>query len=243
MSRKLLLGFTLTEVMIAVAIVGIVAAFTVPVVISNYNKQTMQALLQKNYIELGQNLTTFQSENIYRKSIFASSLCMKQFSDRNVDNTAGTFLKNYYTVKQDCGSETAQPCFADSYRSLEDPTLKEFNCSGYSVKVAGGAAICIYPATLSYRSLFGPNGMIREEMKNPARVTIDVNGAEEPNIGGRDIFTFNIYEDYSIAEFSPLLEDEEKETMQKEVEAGCTSSEIGVGCLTKLMSANWKMNY
>ena len=41
MNKKYLLGFTVAEVMIAMAIVGVIAAITVPTIMANYQRQTL----------------------------------------------------------------------------------------------------------------------------------------------------------------------------------------------------------
>ena len=65
MKSRLFSGFSLTEVMLSMAIVGIIATITVPVVTNHYQKQSLLTLLQKNYVELDNNLTTLQTENIH----------------------------------------------------------------------------------------------------------------------------------------------------------------------------------
>lgn len=233
MGNKKFLGFSLAEVLVAMTIVGIIAAITVPNVIASYQKQTMLTLLQKTYLELGQNLTVLSTE-AYNKTFYQSLLSLQ---GRSVANTAGKFFigdaneKGYYSIINDCGT-TAQPCFASSYSNINGDSPKAFSCSdGYSVTIKSGSSMCIVPAD---------NG-------EPAKVHVDVNGIDSPNIGGRDMFTFYIYDDYSIDE-KGITPDKIKDGTAEEARntlftSSCLSSTVGEGCFGKLLNDNWKMNY
>lgn len=233
MKSKLFLGFSLAEVLISMAVIGIIAAITVPVVTSHYQKQALLTMLQKNYVELDENLTTLQTEN-YHTKLYGTFLAK---------GTSGVqrFFSDYYNVKKYCGA-TAQPCFASSYASIDNPSSSaDFTCAGYSVTVASGAAICIIPAakTTSTDETTGTE----VETKSPATVYIDVNGAETPNISGRDLFRLFIYEDYTADEVDPTLTNDEKTTARATLSEQCLTSNTGDGCFTKIYNDNWKMNY
>lgn len=260
MKSRLFSGFSLTEVMLSMAIVGIIAAITVPVVTNHYQKQSLLTLLQKNYVELDNNLTTLQTENIHGN--LYTSILAKTKTD------AGNFLKSYYKVKQDCG-ETAQPCFASAYSSINTPaTMVNFSCNGYSVTVAGGAAICIVPAVDGFiqvapqvvprpaPSRVPVGGLTRPPIggatvvpdnfmkaRTPAIVYIDTNGPEAPNISGRDLFRFFIYNDYTIDEVNPSLADEDKATARENFSETCLTSTNGSGCFSRIYANDWKMDY
>ncbi len=226
-------GFSLSEVLIATAIIGIIAAITIPTVVASYQKQTMLSLLQKTYLELGENLMILSTE-AYNKTFYQSLLSLQ---GRSIANTAGKFFmgdadeKGYYSVIKDCET-TAQPCFADTYANLNGTKNEAFSCSeGYNVLIKSGTAMCIIPA----------------DGGNPAEVHVDVNGPEGPNIGGRDMFTFYIYDDYSIDE-KDIGPDKIKDNTAKDAREAlytksCKVSTIGEGCFGKLLNDNWKMNY
>lgn len=235
MNKKYLLGFTVAEVMIAMAIVGVIAAITVPTIMANYQRQTLTTQFQKNYVDLEQNLTFLQAENYAKTNMYSSILNKKDGKD--IADTSGKFLKEYYQVQKDCET-TAQPCFASAYWNISSGTSANFTCNdGYTITTKSGTAICMIPASIA------TDEETETETKNPAKVFIDVNGAEDPNIAGRDLFTFNIYEDYSINEIDPALSDEEKQNAKTQLMAGCTTSNNGEGCFTRLLENDWKMNY
>ena len=56
-------AFTLAEVLITLGIIGIVAALTLPVIISDVKNSQLEAGLKKAYSVLGQALNMYQAEN------------------------------------------------------------------------------------------------------------------------------------------------------------------------------------
>ena len=242
MNKKFVWGFSLAELLIAVAIIGVIAALTIPGVIANYQRKALLTQLQKSYVELQESLLILKTEN-YQKGLYGSSLNKK--SSTSIRNSAGKFLLGYYKITQDCETDT-QPCFASKYADLSSMTYSDYSCDGYSVNVASGAAICIVPASITEEEVSDDTGATTtKEIKNPAVVYIDVNGSKEPNIGGRDMFTFNIYEDFTIDEVDPASTDlssleEERENLYDE---NCLTSSIGKGCFAKILNDDWEMNY
>lgn len=246
MSKKFFWGFSLAELLIALAIVGIIAAVTIPGVVTNYNQKAMLTQLQKNYVELQETLLMLKTEN-YHKGLEGSILNNK--GSKSVEETAGKFLKDYYKITQDCNTDT-QPCFAKQYADISTVTYKDFSCDGYSVNVASGAAICIIPASIFSAISIDPSTLqpSKVETKNPVVVYLDVNGAKGPNIGGRDMFTFNIYNDYSIDEVDVNKSDSESSTSPEDernnlYNSNCLTSNVGKGCFGKILNDNWQVNY
>ena len=91
--------------------------------------------------------------------------------------------------------------------------------------------------------IFSPSGNIVKKVKNPVKVFLDTNGSDAPNIGGRDMFTFNIYEDFSIDEISPDKIKNATANRETYFKNNCKTSYIGQGCFSKLINDKWKMNY
>ena len=181
MNIKKFFGFTLNETLMAMAIVGVIAALTVPNIMMNYAKQTYVTALKKNVVELESALTLFQTEN-YKGNLYTSELAT---SPKN-------FMQKYLNLRKNCNI-IAQPCFAESYGTVNAPNAKvAFTCdNGNTALLGGGAALCIKPAL--------------KEPKTPAIAYIDINGRDKPNIGGRDMFTFNINMDYTIDVIEPNI--------------------------------------
>lgn len=231
-------GFTLAEALIALTIIGVIAAFTLPTVITNYRKNMQVIALKKVYAELQQNLTLLQTENYRNRDLYGTILNKK--SSQTVTETAGLFLTSYFRIAKDCKS-TAQPCFAQTYTSIDESDIAAFKCSsGYNVILNSGSSICIIPASVKTNDETGET--IR---RDPAVVYVDINGPDKPNIGGRDLFTFNIYSNFSIDEVTPetVMDGTSEELRNEKFINNCSESALAEGCFGKILNDNWEMNY
>lgn len=223
MIKKLFLGFTLAELIVAMAIIASVSALTLPPLISNHQNKVLQMSFQKAYRDLDNNLEELQASN-YRKGFYDSLLA----SSSGVSD----FFNKYYNISQPCGA-TAQPCFATKYAAIDAlSTDVDFTCSGNSVQLKDSTAICIIPASPAQEAKEADTttGQEAQEAKDatPATVYMDVNGNEPPNIGGRDMFEFQI-DNFTIKDSGDIKD--------------CKASTVGKGCLNHIISNNWKVTY
>lgn len=260
MKNKKSHGFTLSETLIALTIVGIIAALTIPGVVSRHQRNTYITALKKSYVDLQEALTLMQANN-YR----ATRLSISEFMSPE------TFLSNYYK-----GANCPESgCFAKSYGSIEGNNEESFSCEyessinteelfnlwglnifkatpvGNEITVTGNmkllpnsAAVCVIPPKThivdSYKRIIDL-GFIKTEKTEkldddkvikrnyPAKIYIDINGAKEPNIGGRDMFALTVNEDFSIDDLNK--------------DANCLTSPTGEGCFNKILNDNWNMTY
>lgn len=59
---KIKSAFTLTEILIAITVIGVIVTITVPAVISRYQKDSMVVTLKKQYKYLSDALDSLQTE-------------------------------------------------------------------------------------------------------------------------------------------------------------------------------------
>lgn len=247
--------------MIALAIVGIIAALTIPVLYADYQRSLQEIAIKKNYNEFG-NLVALAMTDHPASSFPQSRIAhTDQVTDVLPDGTTSTFsngaewfLKTYFSVTFDCGTD-ATSCFADSYKNVNGDA-GDFTCDGYAVKIKDGAAICmIAPQNIPLRPFNPKGGLVGNGgiIVNPGipiggggsidigggdlsppddsnGVFIDINGAAPPNIGGRDMFYFQILDDGSLTQTAADINT-------------CKDSPFGDGCLGMLIQDDWKMNY
>lgn len=93
-------GFTLPEVLITLGIIGIVAAITLPTLISNYRKKVYSSNLKEFYSIMSQAITLSEAENGPKE--------YWGFSGNFETNKAGQFIEVYLlpyikNIKQDAG--------------------------------------------------------------------------------------------------------------------------------------------
>ena len=174
-------GFTLAEVLVTLGIIGVVAAVTMPTLVSNHQRKVYVTQLQKVYTELSQAAKRAITDNN------AISLDETKYNGHNA-NGAKNFLHDYFNIVNDCGTDLT-PCFADSYKTINGSDFA-LERSVVAVSLASGASISVYYNGLLYD--YDYHGYLE--------LQVDVNGAEGPNILGRDLFTMDLYSDGKVAE-------------------------------------------
>ncbi len=211
-------GFTLVEILLALVVLGIIALLVLPITVAEVHKKSLAAAIKKSYIELGNVLTSISSERYYKGNVYNSIL------EKSRGGNMQKFME-YFDMTRNCGT-TPQPCFAQKYKSISGSTTTDFKCTnGYSFLVKDGSAYCIIPAV---------------SPSTPAHIYVDTNGSQAPNVGGRDMFSFYIWEDFSIDDLAP---DKRAKTNRDEKASACSSSPEGAGCLSNILNYNWIMDY
>ncbi len=158
-------GFTLSEVLITVVVIGIVAAMTIPTLMNDYHYKTYSAKIKKSVYEFSSAVDMFITEE--GKTSLASTYL---FDSGGLDK----FMQNGFNVVQTCSS-SSNDCFASSYSSING-SKANFTCSGSSYTLSDGSAVCVTLDTSA----------------KSATLNIDINSTESPNMGGRDMFSFTV---------------------------------------------------
>ena len=225
-------AFTLAEVLIVLAIIGVVAALTIPMLMNNYQKTQQVVALKKVYSQITEAIDRLVvDENV------------EKFSDTTLhDQTtadAKAFFKKYFRVSKFCAPEDYASCFSD-VTSLDKSNFGSPAQDKTCVILKDGTSICLG---------ISDNGNL------PPVFVVDTNGLNKPNIGGRDIFSFDAYWDGSLDEIMP--EDiaigthicsgkGNKETQCSARDSRknqCETSVYGIGCFSRIIDDGWKMDY
>lgn len=198
---KKIKAFTLAEILVTMGIIGVVAALTVPNLVSNYQNKTMAVKARKSVLEIEEAIDLLLTEE-GKNSLTTSSL----FGTNGIQNFAEKYLK---TISNTDGfaSEGYYPI-----TTTAETKVNKFSCSNESYNgtpyvLADSTAICIVKKT------------------SDIIIYMDINGAEPPNIGGRDMFSYIVNNDT---------------TINKGVTNGCKNQALGGGCIGYLMEHNWK---
>ena len=232
-------AFTLAEVLVTLGVIGVVSALTIPTLVGNYQKKTYITKLNKVYSGIQQAAVKYKNDKNavnLREAGLTSQAEIKNF------------LQNNFKVVADCGSVVKEPCFSASYNDLNGGSHDTNDSWGAasSVLLADGTGIIVdYPAyyTQTVDGVTSYHG----------HMIIDVNGPQGPNIGGRDIFLAEFYDDGSIDVEGATPECKSKGvcTENKSIEdiresyynANCRTARYGTGCIGKIINDNWEMNY
>ena len=221
-------AFTLAEVLITLAIIGIVAALTIPALISNYQKKTYVAQLQKVYSSLSNAAKMLMADEMVDN---LSDTYLFYEGDEDYENSVGRFLKTYFKVVKTCNKldDTLRECIPNDYKTLKGKDANYLGF-GYCGVLAGGEIIC-----MSTFAAF-----------KASSIAIDVNGNAGPNVWGRDAFSLSMNSRGEIAESC-----EGGITNTDNFHNNpyyCQDDEVmdigyGIGCFSKIFREGWKMDY
>ena len=228
-------GFTLSEVLITLSIVGIVAALTVPGVMKNYQNRMYTAQLKKAYSQVANaTLAIMNDENT--DNFFETSAANETKSDENDDKLQnpkegmGYFLTKYFTTaRRNCSEDgTCASKAKGFYTNVNGIALDGVDKTNYCVLTVSGATIC---------GKYNPSN-------NCASVLVDVNGVGRPNVAGRDIFAMDIHKDGTLSDYwSACLDGHAGEPADKCLTYTGDVYRGTSGCLNNVIGAGWSMEY
>lgn len=175
-------AFTLTELLIAMTIIGVVLVIVVPIVVTKMTAKAQKSALQAHFATMN-NAVKMLMVNERAGAVKKTSLYRTSDTD-SLSDTAGEFLKTYFKIVEDCET-SPDTCFAEKYKNISGDEISFFD-AGYCVSLSTGPAVCLMPNTGN----------------KPAIVVVDVNGPAKPNIAGIDLFRYYIYNNGYVGEFA-----------------------------------------
>ena len=210
------IAFTLAEVLITLAIIGVVAAITIPIIVENYRLKQQETGLKKSYSAIAQALDMYFAENGER---ITSDVGRHELKSK---------LMQYMNNIQDCGYGTSD---AETACVTSSNNWNYMNFTGK--KTAGFGKFDDGQFILSD----GTNIFI-ENTSNSSSVfiSVDVNGFyKNPNRLGHDFFMFQIDEDGSLLPMGKEGTDYYSEADEYCSETS-TNSINGAGCTYKALT-------
>ena len=229
MVNKLFKGFTLSEVLVTLVIIGVVAALTVPVIFANANDRERAARIRKVYSTLNQALTLAQADGADFEIVERDhnlELITKTFDD---------FLKPYLSTIKVCYNQPG--CWNSGDTKFKNGSNAYTNRTGIGVGTHIITAILndgsfinfdAYGAASLYR-YFG----VRTNRTAGYIMYFDINGERGPNEVGKDIFVAVFAPDTG---FVPAYRDK---THQENIN-DCKSRGTGISCINRYLSNAYK---
>ena len=226
-------AFTLAETLITLGIIGVVAAMTIPTLISKYQKHIVEANLQESYSIIQQVMKYTEYDDVSFDVKIPDSLDgMKLWSE--------TFLEPHLKYSKIC-YDTAGCWQTKAPTKNLKGSVVGWNRTGIGVgngiitiKLTNGANLCLDGfAKLDMKRWFGTDITDSTSLV----VYIDANGDSGPNIIGKDIYIVA----YTPNGLVPAGFSESNETVKENCSKTSTAQNAGYYCINLVKANGWKI--
>ena len=182
-------AFTLSEVLITLLIIGVVAAITIPTLMNNVNNnQVVEEFTVANSV-LNEAVKQYMGDNGCLGDLKSCGL-FNGAGDEAAHAVVWTEISPYFSKVKDCGNSGGLGCFnkvgvlkwldGSFQTSFDNPSGgKALLANGMSVYVEDLSGVCNTAAGKTVASILS---------KSCGVFTVDVNGPKSPNQFGRDTF-------------------------------------------------------
>lgn len=229
-------GFTVSEIMVALAMIGIIGSLTIPTFISS----------NKNKANASKLATTISAvENGFTNMIVSEAvqnLSETRFGriDANNSTDLAGILGDYLKLNGDSA-------FNDyGFNLINGDTLNNFN-GNRTLQLKNGALLMyqIDPVEVDENDARNLGGTITG---STGKMLIDINAENNPNTVGRDIFYFRVGDDGLLypaggLNFSILEEGHNAGLWRNGGEYSCNDNNKQLGCTARLIENNYEVDY
>lgn len=235
-------GFTLAEVLITLAIIGVVAAMSIPSIVASTNKAEYVTALKKFHATFSGVLSRYMADNYV-----IGDLSSAQIFDNGDHSKAWNALKPYLNVAKDCGISVNQKCWSpEGIHELNGAFRADINTASLpKAQLADGMSI--YMTTVSANCTYSPGSGILSTSSGGGvcgEITVDVNGHKKPNRYGRDIFEFSITKKGTLYPRGGSLGTWTwKSAPNSTITCTDSSTDGGIFCAGRIIEEGWEMNY
>lgn len=218
-------AFTLSEVMLVLSVIGVIAALTIPGIVQNMQNKQVLAKLKKEYSLVQQVINTAQID-------FGPASTWQEWNTVDDGTIATQIINNYFlpyvSPLRNYGKSVGYSmCNYGSYHWLTGVGVSTPLTNLASIQLADGACIALN----TNKALF-----------------IDVTGSSGPNIFGKDIFAFYLDSNSKIRPFGDTWT--YAQITNSAVASSCADSYpsyvagAGYTCSARIMLYdNWQINY
>ena len=215
-------GFTLAEVLVAIGIIGVIAAITLPALNANISNSTFEKQILKFYTQ------TEKAFDLYALDNDTDTILAPDFEEED-------FAKKYYNIARVCNE--SKDCFAKEYTNINADKTIDID----DIKL-GAKAYCLQDGSVF--SISVDNNVDDDAAQFP--ITVDTNGVKGPNIIGRDLWTIYVHRDGSLNDevFTPKFKLESTDEVVNAALAGNMSDCLNGSadkCFTNFVKNGFKV--
>lgn len=179
-------GFTLAEVLITLGIIGIVAAMTMPTLVQNHQKRSLEVATQKFYSMMSQAVEQYMVDEGVDDLRNSAIHCSVEDCE-HAQEASNDFIKKYFKVIKECGKDGG--CFAEKY-IMQNGDEFDQQIEKYYIQWSEKSKAFITNDGMSI--------LLHLQSDWPLLVHVDVNGKKGPNKWGYDLWDMDIFYDGSI---------------------------------------------
>ncbi len=226
-------GFTLAEVLITLAIIGVVAALTIPSVVRNYQKTQTVTQLKKAYSALVNttNLAIAQEGPIAQWAV-------GHWNPEDSKTFANTYLIPYLKVAKNCETKTTNEC---KFEAISLNNSCSLNDGGSCNLGSNYARFFLNDGTLVAVVTYSQTSPTEQKF---ATIRIDINGQKKPNVYGKDVFLFRYfitgYGNAYDGKFVPYGHQSSRSNITQEG-GPCNKTGDGSYCAALIMKDGWEI--
>lgn len=183
-------GFTLAEVLITLAIIGVIAAITLSNILNNFQKQVYVTQLKKAYTTFNQALLQMTND----AGCIGDLVCAGVMDTNTTVDTFGDEIVKYFNITKNCKTDSSKVCMAtpvnENYDGSSSNSVSWLANSGYKFITTDGVSFYL----VNYQENCKAKNWSANKTMNMTQVCgemyIDTNGLKKPNYLGRDVFGF-----------------------------------------------------
>lgn len=219
-------GFTLTELLIALTIIGAVSAMAIPNLIDGIHRRSLMIQVKNNYEAI---------QEVAREQLATKNT--KNLMDTDFASPAKLLRDKNFQISKKCTN--GADCWSAKYKRLSDKTV---TTRVVDEKINTGKSVILKNGTiLTYTTDLTTNyPVMKDGDKVIGMFRIDVNGADKPNFIGRDVFWFLITRKGKVVDFYTATN---KPYVKSTALAECKSATTITSCLALVMRSGWVMDY
>lgn len=231
-------GYTLLEVLVCIAIVGIVAALTVPSLVNKTSKSTLGATLARTF-ELTQIGMTNIIQEANRNSEDGNSVVgLSAIQKKDIgldgedyimdDDNYGNLLRGYFDIDE---FEGYAPANIKDYTGADINEAISADLNAFRFKKLNSAVI--------FQKAQNLDNADRDTIV--ARVIIDANGVAAPNRFGEDVFLFGLTNSGTLIPAGSRQYFDFDNNVA--VDACADTAGNGLACAARVMADKWEIKY
>ena len=176
-------GFTLSEVLITLGVIGVVSAMTIPTVINKYQEKVTVTKVKKFYSMISQAFMLSVKDNGY-----ANEWNVNNGKSATTARQIASYMKPYLKIIKDCDTNSGCLNYTDNPK-----TLKGNNCINYDTNSNYYKIILSDGSYLTFRGAGSYCHQIESGYTDLCgTIVYDLNGGKQPNTFGKDMFEFVI---------------------------------------------------